>query len=53
MGLMRGCDVPRPNMAKRDELGRGGNGTVYKQYISGQEYAIKKVRRCFSALRSV
>ena len=50
MGLMPGCDIPRPNMVKRDELGTGGNGTVFKQYIGGQEYAIKRVRGCFSAL---
>ena len=43
MGLMPGCDVPRPNMVKRDELGSGGNGTVFKQFISRQEYAIKRV----------
>ena len=50
MGLMPGCEVPRPNMVKRDELGSGGNGTVFKQFISGQEYAIKRVRRYFSIL---
>ena len=49
MGLMPGCEVPRPNMVKRDELGTGGNGTVFKQYIGGQEYAIKKVRMHYPA----
>ena len=37
--------LPRTNMKKRDQLGSGGNGEVFKFFFRGLEFAVKWVRR--------
>ena len=40
-----GLNIQQPTMRKRDQLGSGGNGQVFKFPIGRQELAVKWVRR--------